>query len=275
MRFDEVGFSSGYFLNNLGTQMFAFLLLIFGYILVNCIRRIRWRAAKHVLENMQIWFRNMLIVATIESYVLIVLCSLISLHSLDFGSFGDFVQSSTAIAALMIAILLTVPLLLLYFNWQTLVADARINRQFDIFLRDLPLAKGRHIVLWPLYFIVRRLILSITVVLLNNFLVLQFEIVALNIIVAVILMGSASPFETPFLTKLTLFNEAFTMVLLYHFMCFTQFVQDVPTRIKIGFSFCILEAVNIAVNLLIAFAAVVREAIYKWKLWIAKREMVK
>ena len=122
---------------------------------------------------------------------------------------------------------------------------------------------------------VRRLILALTVVLLNGLLVIQFEIVALNIITAFVLLGYASPFNDPFHTRLCMFNEICTLVLLYHFMCFTPFVQDIPTRLLIGLSFCIVESLNIIINLIFVFTAVIRNLVFDIKLFIAKRSLTK
>jgi ABC-type maltose transport system permease subunit len=91
MRFTDYGFSSGYFLNNLGTQLFVFLALMIAYVIVRCARKLRWRKARHILENFQVWLRNTLIVATVESYVLILICCLISFNSMHFDSFGAIV----------------------------------------------------------------------------------------------------------------------------------------------------------------------------------------
>jgi len=52
-------------------------------------------------------------------------------------------------------------------------------------------------------------------------------------------------------------------------------VQDVPTRLKIGFSFCIIEAANIAVNLLLAFSFTFKELIYKIRLYMAKKGLLR
>lgn len=217
----DYGFSSGYFLNNLGTQLFIFLALIILHTVVRCARKLKWIKARYFLENSQLWTRNVLIVAAVESYVLILLCGLINLHDIHFGSFGETVQSLTAIGAFASAIGLTLPFILLYFNWDALVVKAYINKPFEIFVRELSIEKGRTIIIWPLYFLVRRLILALTVVLLNELLVVQFQIVVFNIILAFILLSSASPFADPFQTRLALCNEFFTLVLLYHFMCFT------------------------------------------------------
>jgi hypothetical protein len=105
-------------------------------------------------------------------------------------------------------------------------------------------------------------------------LVLQFEIVALNIVVACFLLGSCRIFGERSQTKLAIFNEAFIMVLLYHFMCFTPFVSDMPARIQIGFSFCILESLNLLVNLLIISGSVCKGLIFKFKIWRAYKKLL-
>jgi len=49
----------------------------------------------------------------------------------------------------------------------------------------------------------------------------------------------------------------------------------VNARIKIGFSFCILESTNIFVNLLFVFLSLFNGIVFKFKLWKAKKALTK
>ena len=67
-------------------------------------------------------------------------------------------------------------------------------------------------------------------------------------------------------------NEVFTMVLLYHFMCFTPFISEPSTKLAVGTSFCILESLNLIINLGYICFGQVKDGIRAYKLWVAKKK---
>jgi len=72
-----------------------------------------------------------------------------------------------------------------------------MRKRFEVFLRDLNTSKGSTVVKWPLYFIMRRLVLTLAIVWLDALLVVQFEIMAFNIIFVLMLIVDTKPFEEP------------------------------------------------------------------------------
>ena len=75
---------------------------------------------------------------------------------------------------------------------------------------------------------------------------------AANVIFTTILLYAIKPFDDPDMHRRTVFNEVFTVYLMYHFMCFTPFLPDMSTKILVGFSFCYLEVAYILTNLGVA-----------------------
>ena len=95
----------------------------------------------------------------------------------------------------------------------------------------------------------RRLVLTLAIVWLDALLVVQFEIMAFNIIFVIMLIIETKPFEEPQRSFITLCNEVFTMFVLYHFMCFTPWIPEPETRLIMGTSFCAFESANLILNL--------------------------
>ena len=57
------------------------------------------------------------------------------------------------------------------------------------------------------------------------------------------------PFEDSRVNKLEVMNEATNFIMLYHVMCFTDFVPEAEDRYQIGWSFLFFIIVNLLVHL--------------------------
>jgi hypothetical protein len=145
MHLKDAGFSSAYFLVNIGTQVFVFSGLLIVNFAFMCLSRINCRNAtcRRGVKNGHRYFRDALVATVIESYIVIAICSVIGLHALGFTSFGETVQSTSAIIAAIVVVLMPVSTLVLYMFWDVINPHAQINKQFNVYLADLPLDKGR------------------------------------------------------------------------------------------------------------------------------------
>jgi len=63
------------------------------------------------------------------------------------------------------------------------------------------------------------------------------------------MIGLLKPYKLPFFNKLELMNEFTVLVINYHFLCFTDFVSDLPTRIVVGFSLITATGYVIVANI--------------------------
>jgi len=61
------------------------------------------------------------------------------------------------------------------------------------------------------------------------------------------------------------------MAILYHFICFTPFIPEPRTKLVIGSSFCILESLNLVLNLLSIIYGQVKDGIRFYQIWKAKK----
>jgi len=57
------------------------------------------------------------------------------------------------------------------------------------------------------------------------------------------------PMESPLLNKMEIFGELINLVLMYHLLLFTDFIQDVNLRYNVGYSFIFFSLFFITVHL--------------------------
>lgn len=88
-------------------------------------------------------------------------------------------------------------------------------------------------------------------------------------------VASARPFTIKSENDIELFNEFFILVINYHLMMFTDYVQDPYTREFIGNSLVCLTGGNLAINVILIFFRSLRQASYRVKLHLAKRKNIK
>ena len=57
------------------------------------------------------------------------------------------------------------------------------------------------------------------------------------------------PMQSPFTNRMEVFNECTCIVLMYHIMCFSDFVPEASTRSGLGIGFITIIFSNVAVHL--------------------------
>lgn len=140
---------------------------------------------------------------------------------------------------------------------------------------ELSFNKGPGVLIHPFYFMFRRLLMAVIVVVFRNFLWMQIFLKAMSIITAVIIIGEADYFETPFKRTVELANETLVMFMLYNIISFSPFVPDIETRFIMGYFCCIVEALALAINLWLIMSSSIRGAILKVKIFFAKKHLSK
>jgi len=98
--------------------------------------------------------------------------------------------------------------------------------KYNAFYTDLDIRENPRVVWYPLYFMVRRLLFGLTIVLLNQSVIWQVAGKTALVVTAVLLYGWIKPFNDPLMNKMELFNEVVIMFVVYHMICFTPFIQD-------------------------------------------------
>jgi len=264
--FEAVGFESAYFLHNLGTLPFAFVLYLlavgFSFALTAC-QYPEIQVYGEILKKKLIW--GTLIRIIFESFWILAVSSLINLKRLDW---------STAYAGSMSLISMLVPFLLIgfimgyaiYFKKQSM--ENKRTRHSEIY-NQLDLRKGRDVLLQPFWFLVRRLLLALAVVFLESGVIWQISILTMTVIVQVIILGRVGPFREQSKNSFELFNECFVLVVMYHCICFTPFVPDIATRYYLGYLVIVVISIHMVINIVLIAKTMHRELHMMYRIWRA------
>jgi len=118
LRFADLGFQSGMFLNNLGTQLFIFLALFAAIIALKLLKLLRIKRIHKWVNRAYTFVRNLLIGTLIESYAIISLSCLLAQKSVSFKSVGEIIQTTTALLSFVVLLLLFVPLFYMMKFWE-------------------------------------------------------------------------------------------------------------------------------------------------------------
>jgi len=105
------------------------------------------------------------------------------------------------------------------------------------------------VLLQPVWFLVRRLLLAFMVVFLNTALIWQVALMTATVFTQVIILGRVQPFVLLSQYRYEMFNECVVMLVMYHFLLFTPFVEDLEVRFQLGYSVCGLICLHLAVSI--------------------------
>lgn len=218
---------------------------------------------------------NALIRFLFEGYVILAMCSLINMLHLSKDTWGELLNS--VIAIIFLVIVIGVPILVgvqMYRYWSLLLTEDFYTMYGELY-ENLLIDTDKHVILQPVIFFARRLMLSFTVVYLQDTLIWQIVSITVQVIVVIIYIGNVSPFKIKIANKIEIFNEVCIMLTMYNFLCFSDFVPDIHVKIGIGF-FCIsFVALQILVNLFLLAYETIRNSYLRWKLHKFNRELVR
>ena len=95
---------------------------------------------------------------------------------------------------------------------------------------------------------VRRAIFAVSVVAFPEQIFLQIACAFTGAVTMIIYLGHKWPFDSPFSTKMEIFNECTNILLIYHMMMFTDWVYDPVRRYTIGYVVILVVVGNIATH---------------------------
>jgi len=275
--FDDCGFGSLYFINNMGSMLIGFAMYIVGIIvltLLDCCNTKHKRAAQtseYLRSNL---FHNYIVGMMNESYSLLSVCTLISFYHISFASYGDTIQTVTGM--FFFAMLFIYPA----FIYRILVRGwngpnfTELMEMFSHFFEELRTDIGPVALIHPYWFLFRRFLMGLVVVVLRNYLCFQIFLKGISIVASVVISGYV-PFETTHKRKVEFFNEIIVMMVMYCIFCFSDFVPDPQARSSIGFVCCSIVSLHLLSNLYLMGKEMVLENIKIGKFFFAKRRMRK
>jgi hypothetical protein len=137
---------------------------------------------------------NQFVGMMMESYSLICVCCMIACFNITFKSYGEIIQSVVTFVFIFLGF--AFPLVAVYTvnkDWNPLLkkwkTENMIERRFGAMFEELSLEQGPYVLIWPCYFLVRRLLLAIIVVIFKDFLWMQIFLCSMSIITAIIIIG--------------------------------------------------------------------------------------
>jgi len=271
--FEAVGFESVYFLHNLGTLVLAFVVYFTTVVYSWICRHLCCDIVTYHGENLQRKLKyGSLITILTESYSIVAVSCLINLQRLSWTSYGTIVQSSATL--IFLAVLVGFPLL--YGNYLLSKFDqllhANVRERHGTFYDELNLRNGRMVLLQPVWFLVRRLLLAIIVVLLNTTVIWQISLMTFTVITQVIILGRVGPFGKKSKTSFEFFSEGILMLVMYHMICFTPFVPEVQVRFYLGYSVCAVVCFHLLISFGLMAKATFGELRSRHIKWKAMRE---
>ena len=122
----------------------------------------------------------------------------------------------------------------------------RVGTLYD----ELDVRKGAKIFFQPIFFLLRRLILVITIIHMNDNFACQIALITGQTLIAVVILSFIQAFQSKQRYRMELFNEIILMLTLYTIMCFSDWLTDhVEIKLKIGYVACALVAFHFLLNL--------------------------
>ena len=146
-----------------------------------------------------------------------------------------------------------------------------IKRKFHPAYEMLNLRHGSLTFLWPVFFIVRRVLFVIGVCLLVKYTSLQLILFLCPTIAVMVILCTVKPLEDQPTNWMEIYNSIMILLMTYCLMCFTPFVLDAMARYTMGYVLVILTVKNIVVNIYFVARNPVRQSYLRCKVRWAKR----
>ena len=237
---NDLGYASAYLSNNLGSvYVFAFLtsvvLILSGFLeLCTCdqqITQLNGSIKKRLHWNFVI---RLLIEAAMEIAFGCYLNFKYGHFNVKlFGAVFNYISTIVLGGALLI-----LPFFILIFysyNFYRL-ADEEFESKYGAVYEGLHKTK-KSILFYPVFFIIKRISFALSSLLLLNYPLFQLYVLTAMTLIACVYILEYQPFEDPFMNRMEVFNECFTLILIYFAFCFTPLVQSVKHKYFIGFLF--------------------------------------
>ena len=124
----------------------------------------------------------------------------------------------------------------------------RYREKFGSIYEKFQFTRGKMKVLEPFYSAVRRLIMATVLVFLKGYPTFQIMTITYSWCAIIIMTGHIQPFKDPRDYFIDCMNELFILLLIYHLICFADFVKDYQTQTYVGWSMVSVMMLNIAIN---------------------------
>jgi hypothetical protein len=164
--FDSVGFSSRFFVHNLGSMAVAIITLPLIALLILAIMPFRcFNKVTHLYNKLK---RYMVfghpITVFLESYTILTICSLINITNASYKTVGGKTSTILAIVFFSLYLLLPVVFGIILMKKFPYLSRPRIKTKYGALYEQLNLKRGRSIIFQPLHYFFRRMMLAVVIV---------------------------------------------------------------------------------------------------------------
>jgi len=270
--FEAAGLESIYLLHNMGTLLMGFTFFVLSAAFSFLCRQCSNEKTNDFGERLhQKLFWGSFINLVVESYSMLAISCMINLKNLRWDAFNTVTMSLLAIVVSLL--LLAFPL---YYAWlMTAKFDEltfkSMHKKHGAFYEELELRNGKLVLMQPAWFLARRLLLAVMVVFLNTTVIWQIALMNLTVIVQVILLGRVAPFKRRFSNHFETFSECIVMMVMYHLICFTDFMTDLDVRFKLGYTVSAVVCLHLLVSIGLMAKATFKDLRMKNRIRIATK----
>jgi len=246
---------------NMGLIWIAFLILCAATVLAgvkDLLTLLKYDFKAPFLRRQTKWYSFMSNVWTrfmLEVFLEMTICILINFTAM--GGSASFQRSSSACSVILFIVLglfLLFVLSLLAYKWYTTdpgVPEGEPASSHKTLFLGLNTKHQARSLMYPVWFLTRRLIFSICVVAGGARPVGQVMTVLVCSLLMWCLLLWCRPYDTYDYQALQLFNEAMILLACIHMLCFTGFVADDSGRNALGFTLILLVIIVAFVNMLV------------------------
>jgi len=129
--------------------------------------------------------------------------------------------------------------------------NMKLRMRFGAMLENFNTKKGRKVLLMPLFFMIRRLIIAATVIFMVDHNLFKSFMMIHHTLVALCLIWSIQAYNSLRDNLIDFFNELCVLLLSYHLILFNDWTGSDEVRYNIGWSMAGITVLNIVVNMLI------------------------
>lgn len=277
-KFDRMDIGSRYLVMNMGTMLLVFTFyvgLLFIYPGCRFIRKEAKCAKRNTKKIHKMLFWSHPIVFLQEGYMDILITSMINLIFVSDGL--EWSNPSLLITNLlsffMIASCIYLFFFVLFYLWPRFdeLKTSNMKKRFLPAYEMLNLRHGKWTMLFPLVFMLRRILFVIAVCFLMDYTEAQVMLFMAPTMLNLSILAGVHPLEDLPTNRMETFNSCMVMSMIYCLLCFTPLALDPGARYLMGFMMIGLVGFNILVNIVVVSITPARHSCLRCKSRYAKR----
>jgi hypothetical protein len=264
---------------NLGMVFYTLIFILIVYAMIFLIRvvlRLMNANADLIISKIEVWLRKQLLYNTlirffIESYIEILISSMLQFHQFANQTSGDRFSGFIGVTLAILCTLM--PFILIFFirKYHSLIKtkDPKLDPINTIFANLSTSSPAT--LYYTAFFMLRRLLFTLSIIFMNYIPMLQIFFLFVSSLATIIYLIYVKPFDSPLLNRLEIFNELCLYLMSYPCLFFTDIsIEDVSgsltspslTHFKYNMGWLVIGVVllNIGVNMFIMFAITIRMA---------------